>query len=85
MFLRKATITTKGQVTIPKDVRSYLNLSPGDEIDFVIGNQGEVRITSKLRDIQALKGLLHKPGRAVVTIEQMNKAIRKRVRKKYKL
>lgn len=83
MNLHKATITSKGQVTIPKEIRKFLSLSPGDEIDFIIGNEGEVRITPKTSDIRALKGLLHKPGQPKVTIDQMNKTIKKRVKKKF--
>ncbi len=35
------TITTKGQVTIPKRVRDALGLKPGDDVDFVVGDSGE--------------------------------------------
>jgi antitoxin PrlF len=36
------TITVKGQVTIPKRVREAVGLKPGDEVDFVVGDSGEV-------------------------------------------
>lgn len=36
------TLTVKGQVTIPKRVRDALGLKPGDGVDFVLGEQGEV-------------------------------------------
>jgi AbrB family looped-hinge helix DNA binding protein len=36
------TITTKGQVTIPKRVRDAVGLKPGDNVDFIIGDSGEV-------------------------------------------
>lgn len=61
MILRKATMTSKGQVTIPKEIRNFLNLAPGDKIDFLIGNGGEVIISPKTQDVHILKGLLHKP------------------------
>ncbi|MGC4029064.1 MAG: AbrB/MazE/SpoVT family DNA-binding domain-containing protein [Steroidobacteraceae bacterium] len=35
-------ITVKGQVTIPKRVRDALGLAPGDEVDFVLDERGEV-------------------------------------------
>jgi AbrB family looped-hinge helix DNA binding protein len=36
------TITVKGQVTIPKRVRDSLGLKPGDRVDFVLDERGEV-------------------------------------------
>ena len=40
-----STITSKGQITIPKEVRSHLGVAPGDRLDFAIGQDGSVRIT----------------------------------------
>jgi antitoxin PrlF len=36
------TVTSKGQVTIPKPVRDQLNLKPGSAVDFVLANDGNV-------------------------------------------
>jgi len=49
-----ATITTKGQVTIPKSVRDSLMLSAGDKIEFVVTNKREALIrpiSKKVRHI----------------------------------
>jgi AbrB family looped-hinge helix DNA binding protein len=52
-----ATVTTKGQVTIPKDVREYLGLNQGDTVTFVIKRSGEVMLRiPKYRDLDALAG-----------------------------
>lgn len=39
-----ATLTSKGQVTIPKRIRDALGLSPGSEVDFAVNKDGEVVI-----------------------------------------
>ena len=72
-----ATLTSKGQTTVPKEVRDYLNLQEGDQIEFVI-EEGEVVLRPATLDIKSLKGILRQEGRKVVSIEQMNRAIRSR-------
>lgn len=69
-----ATITTKGQVTIPVDVRRRLGVNPGDRIEFVGQDDGTFAIRPATTDVRALKGMLRKPARPV-TIEDMNAAI----------
>lgn len=77
MQLRKATITSKGQVTIPKDIRDFLKIGPGDQIDFVIGDKGDIYISPRTCDIRNLKGMFYKKGRKTATLEEMEEAIRK--------
>ena len=72
-----ATMTTKGQVTIPLDVRQRLGLDAGDRIEFVELESGEYAIKPAIDDVRSLKGLLRKPSKPV-TVEDMNKAIRTR-------
>ena len=66
-----ATVTSKGQVTIPKQVREFLRIRPGDMVEFIIDRDGQVLIRSASRDVGELKGLLYKPGRRPVTLEEM--------------
>lgn len=73
-----ATVTSKGQVTIPKKVRDALGLRTGDRLDFVIEGPFRVVLRPGSRNIRDLRGLLHRPGRKPVTVEQMNDAIRRR-------
>jgi len=69
-----AKVTSKGQITIPAEIRKELNLKPGDHINFAkIGERRFVMI-AKNRSITDLKGMLGKFDR-VVTIEEMNEAI----------
>ena len=72
-----ATLTTKGQVTIPLDVRQRLGLEAGDRIEFVELESGEYAIKPAIDDVRSLKGMLRKPAKRV-TVEDMNAAIRAR-------
>ena len=72
-----ATVTSKGQITIPKSVRDTLKLETGDRVEFLVAADGTVTIWPVTEDVTTLKGMLRKPTRAV-TIEEMNRVIRKR-------
>jgi antitoxin PrlF len=76
-----ATLTSKGQAVIPKAIRNHLRLQPGDALDFVVQDNGDVLIRPATEDIRRLKGLLHRPGRLSVSVGEMNQAIRNRRRK----
>ena len=69
-------LTSKGQLTLPKPIRELLRLHPGDAVDFVIDDQGEVRVRAGRFDARDLRGLLRKPGRKPVSLEAMDEAIR---------
>ena len=66
-----ATITSKGQITLPKQVREHLHLSEGDRVDFEIDAEGGVRLRPVGRSVRELAGLLRRPNRPAQTIEQM--------------
>jgi len=70
-----ATLTSKGQTTIPKQVREHLKLNPGDKLDFVIEPGGRVVIRPAKLDVRQLKGLLKRSNGKVLSIEEMNAAI----------
>lgn len=72
-----STLTSKGQTTIPKDVRKRLNLHPGDRLEFVIDEDGRVLVLPVSIDVSELAGMLKSPARPV-SVEDMNRAIRKR-------
>ena len=72
-----STLTSKGQTTIPKDVRKRLNLQPGDRLEFVIDEDGRVLVLPASIDASELAGMLKPPARPV-SIVDMNRAIRKR-------
>jgi AbrB family looped-hinge helix DNA binding protein len=68
-----ATITAKGQTTIPKAIREQLGLKTGDKVRFFIGSDGRVALLPVI-PISRIKGSLS-TGRPPVTIEEMNEAI----------
>lgn len=70
-----ATLTSKGQTTIPKDVREFLGLNTGDKLDFVIEADGRVVLRPATLHITSLRGLLKRPGRAAITLAEMETAI----------
>lgn len=72
-----ATLTGKGQITIPVEVRQALRLDAGDRVEFVEVKQGRFEIVPVTRSVTALKGMFGKPKRAV-SIDEMNAAIAKR-------
>ena len=72
-----ATLTGKGQITIPIEVRQALRLDAGDRVEFVEVEQGRFEIVPATRSVTALKGMFGKPKR-MVSIDEMNAAIAKR-------
>jgi AbrB family looped-hinge helix DNA binding protein len=73
----EATLTSKGQITIPKEVRDALHLRAGDRLDFVVQTDGTVRVLPVKGSALSLKGILPRPVRPV-TLEEMDQAIRRR-------
>jgi len=77
-----ATVTSKGQVTIPKRIRDLLRVKSGDRIDFDVDASGRVLVRPGGTDVRALKGILHRPGRRPVKLEAMEAAIAKHFRRR---
>ena len=71
--MSSATLTSKGQITIPAEVRDALGVSFGDRIEFVQIEKGQFVIVPATRSVRELKGLIPKPKRPVA-IEEMNGA-----------
>lgn len=73
-----ATVTTKGQVTIPKHIRETLKLHTGDKIEITIIQNGEAVIRPVSKKVDDIFGKLHSEKRNSVSIEDMNAAIKAR-------
>ena len=58
-----ATLTSKGQITLPKEVREHLHLAEGDRLEFVIRSDGEVHVQPVAGSYRDLRGMLRRPER----------------------
>jgi antitoxin PrlF len=72
----QATITSKGQVTLPKPIRDQLRLKPGDKVEFLLDETGTLRVVPVTASVTRLKGMVPKPTR-IVSLEEMDEAIAK--------
>lgn len=70
-----ATLTSKGQVTVPQVVRDALGLHPGSRIDFVAQADGSFKIMPQQTDVPSLKGRFAGRVARPVTLEEMDRAI----------
>ena len=77
-----ATLTSKGQVTIPKQVRESLHLHSGDRIEFSIRGNSEALLKPITRTVSDVFGCLHQSNQKAVSIDKMNEAIAQRVRER---
>lgn len=69
-----ATLTSKGQITIPVQVRQALNVDTGDRVEFVEIEPGRYEFVAATGTVKQLRGMFGRPTKPV-TIDQMNKAI----------
>ncbi len=72
-----ATLTSKGQITIPADIRHRLGIGTGDRLEFVELAEGGFAIKPANDDVRSLKGLLRKLAKPV-DIDTMNATVRQR-------
>jgi AbrB family looped-hinge helix DNA binding protein len=75
-----ATITSKGQITLPKSVRDGLHLHLGDKVAFIMHNQTEAVLKPVTTTVDQVFGRLHKPGQVPRTIDEMNQAVARQMR-----
>ena len=66
------TMTTKGQVTVPREIRDRLGLRSGDKMAFTMLSDGTVVMRPKTRRLADLAGSLTRPGQPKVTVDDMN-------------
>ena len=69
-----ATVTSKGQITIPANVRLALQVKAGDRVEFVEVDPGRFEVVAATVSVTELKGMFGKSARSV-SIEEMNKVI----------
>lgn len=71
------TVTQEWLESLPEEVRHHLHLQVGDRVEFVLEARGrvEVRPVPVFRSFRSALGMLHQPGMAPVSIEEMDEAI----------
>ncbi len=79
-----ATLTTKGQVTIPKKIRDSLKLHTGDKIEFIVTENREAVIRPVSKKVDEIYCKLHRNGQKAVSLEEIDNAIRNRMKDKFK-
>jgi antitoxin PrlF len=75
--MASATITTKGQITIPSKVRSALGVDAGDRLEFVEIEKGQFMIIPATGSVQDLKGMGRGRRKKPVSFREMDRAIAK--------
>jgi AbrB family looped-hinge helix DNA binding protein len=77
-----ATLTTKGQVTIPKQIRESLKLHTGDKIEIIVTKNREALIRPISKKVDDIFSKLYRATRKTVSVESMNDAIKNRMKDK---
>ena len=70
-----STLTSKGQITIPKAIREQLRLKSGHRVEFNLDSNGNVTLVARNKDIRSLKGIIRPRPKRPVTVEQMKEAV----------
>ena len=78
-----ATLTSKGQTTIPKDIRDGLGLAPGYQLDFHLLSNSSATIRVRRGALKDFVGILHKPGQRPLSFKAMDEGIAKVMRAKH--
>jgi AbrB family looped-hinge helix DNA binding protein len=73
--MAEAKMTSKGQITLPKEIRTKLGLRQGDRVRFVIEDDGRVRLLPAKRDISELVGIVPAPKRSL-SLDEMDEAVK---------
>ena len=74
-----ATLTSKGQITIPKKIREQLLLHTGDKLDFTLTAEGDVLLRPVTRHVDEVFGRLDRVGRRPLTATEMDASIQRRM------
>jgi AbrB family looped-hinge helix DNA binding protein len=70
-----ATLTSKGQITMPQAVRQTLGLQTGDKVDFVPDDAGGFKVVALRKDVKALRGRFAGRVRRPISVEDMAAAV----------
>jgi len=69
-----ATVTAKGQVTLPAEARRKLGISAGTKLEFLITDDGRLEVIPRSGTVRSLKGMLPRPKKAL-SLDEMQRAV----------
>ena len=78
-----ATLTSKGQITLPKEIRDRLGLDAGATLDFQVLPDNTITARAVRPDARRIRGLLKSPHARPLTVEQMDEGVAKHLRDKH--
>jgi AbrB family looped-hinge helix DNA binding protein len=78
-----ASITSKGQVTLPKPIRDRLGLDAGDRLDFEVLADGSLHARPVRCGLGGVLGVLQRPARAALSVEAMDDAVARAIRERH--
>ena len=78
-----ATLTSKGQITLPKEIRERLSLDAGSMLDFQLLADNTITARPVKPDARRIRGLLRSPHATPLTVEQMDEAVSELLRDKH--
>jgi AbrB family looped-hinge helix DNA binding protein len=78
-----ATLTSKGQITLPKEIRDQLGLDAGSMLDFEVLPDNTITARLVKADARRIRGLLKSPHAALLTVAQMDEAISRHLQNKH--
>lgn len=76
--MSEARLTSKGQITLPRDIRERLKLKFGDKVRFRITDNGQILLETEKYHVSELYGLLNRKGKKPISVEAMDDALRRR-------
>lgn len=78
-----ATLTSKGQITLPKAIRDRLGLDAGAKLDFQLMPDGTITARAVKPDARRIRGLLRSPHPRALTVEEMESGVDRLLREKH--
>lgn len=78
-----ATLTSKGQTTIPIDIRKGLGINPGDKIEFHLLSNGSASMRVQRGTLDDFIGILRQPGKRALSLKAMDEGIAKAMRARH--
>jgi antitoxin PrlF len=82
--MQQSTLTSKGQITIPKFVRDSMALRAGDKVEFVLTESNEVLLRPVTKKVDEVFGRLFKADRPAVDIAEMDALLKQKIRADFK-